>query len=71
MYGILDHLRREQSSALAGFVHFPASSEMAAADPRLPSLPLDLMERALLMAVETVAEYLPARSTDLEGSAGL
>jgi pyroglutamyl-peptidase len=71
MYGILDHLRREQSPALAGFIHFPASSEMAAADPRLPSLPLDVMERALVLAVETVAEYLPARSADLEGSSGL
>jgi pyroglutamyl-peptidase len=71
MYGILDHLRRQGSATLAGFLHVPASTELAASDPALPSLPLDLMERALLVAVETVAEYLPARAGDLEGSAGL
>ena len=55
MYGVLDHLRKEGRDTLAGFVHFPASTEMAVADPRLPSLPLDLMERALIVVVETVA----------------
>jgi pyroglutamyl-peptidase len=71
MYGMLDHLRRQGSGALAGFIHFPASTEMAAADPRLASLPLDLMERALQIAVETVAEYLPSHADDLQGSSGL
>lgn len=72
MYGILDHLRRRHDSrALAGFVHFPASTEMAAADPRLASLPLETMERALLIAVETVAEYVGSLSGDLAGSSGL
>lgn len=71
MYGILDHLRLEGSQTLAGFIHFPASTQMAAVDPRLPSLPLEVMERALLIAVETVAEYLPAHATTLEGSSGL
>ncbi len=71
MYGVLDHLRRQGSRALAGFIHFPASSEMAAVDPRMPSLPLDLMERALLIAVETVAEYLPTRAQTPEGSSAL
>lgn len=71
MYGILEHLRRRGSHALAGFVHFPASTEMAAADPRLASLPLETMERALLIAVETVAEYVGSLSDDLAGSSGL
>ena len=60
MYGILDHLRREGSSTPAGFIHVPASSEMAATDPTLPSLPLETMERALRIAVGTVAEHLRA-----------
>lgn len=60
MYGVLDHLRREGRDTLAGFVHFPASTEMAVADPRLPSLPLDLMERALVVVVETVAARVRA-----------
>ena len=71
MYGILDHLRRKGSRSLAGFIHFPASTEMAAADPRMPSLPLETMQRALTVVVETVAEYLPTHSADLEGSSGL
>jgi len=71
MYGILDHLRRQGSKALAGFIHFPASSELAADDPRLPGLPLHVMERALLIAVETVAEYVGSAADDLEASSGL
>lgn len=70
MYGLLDHLRRQESRTLGGFIHFPASAEMAAADPSLPSLPLETMERALLVAVETVAEYLPGGSAP-EASSGL
>lgn len=70
MYGVLDHLRRRESPALAGFIHFPASTELAASDPRLASMPLDLMEQALLIAVETVAEYLPARR-EVTGSSAL
>ncbi|HSE09862.1 MAG TPA: pyroglutamyl-peptidase I [Nocardioidaceae bacterium] len=71
MYGILDHLRRRDSAALAGFIHFPASSEMAAADPKLASLPLEMMERALLLAVETITAHLHGRSEDLAGAPGL
>jgi pyroglutamyl-peptidase len=58
MYGILDHLRGNGQAALAGFVHFPASTEMAVANPMLPSLPLEMMRRALLIAVETVNRTL-------------
>lgn len=70
MYGLLDHVRRQGGPTLAGFIHFPASAEMAAGEPALPSLPLETMERALLIALETVAEYLPGRSTP-EASSGL
>lgn len=68
MYGVLDHLRRTESRTLAGFVHFPASTEMAADEPDLPSLPMDVMHRALLVVVETVAEYLPHPSDPLASS---
>ncbi|HLN77858.1 MAG TPA: pyroglutamyl-peptidase I [Nocardioidaceae bacterium] len=71
MYGVLDHLRREGGDTLAGFIHFPASTEMAASDPRLPSLPLAVMERALVVAIETVAEYLPTRADSRKDSAAL
>lgn len=67
---LLDHVRRQGGPTLAGFIHFPASAEMAAGEPALPSLPLETMERALLIALETVAEYLPGRSTP-EASSGL
>ena len=58
MYGLLDHLRRTGRVVPAGFIHFPASTEMAVADPRLPSLPLEMMERALVVAVQTVVRSL-------------
>lgn len=62
MYGVLDHLRRNgPATTLAGFLHFPASTEMALTNPTLPSLPLETMQRALLIAIETV-------STSLRGS---
>jgi pyroglutamyl-peptidase len=61
MYGVLDHLRRNgPATTLAGFVHFPASTEMAVQNPTLPGLPLDMMRRALLITIETVSSSLPA-----------
>lgn len=61
MYGLLDHLRRHERNVPAGFIHFPASTEMAAVDPRLPSMPLAMMGRALEIAVETVSDGLRRR----------
>jgi pyroglutamyl-peptidase len=64
MYGVLDHLRRNgPATTLAGFVHFPASTEMAVQNPTLPGLPLDMMRRALLITIETVISSLPASTT--------
>ena len=54
MYGVLNHLRLSGSGTLAGFIHFPASTDMAVASPTLPSLPIEMMRRALLIAIETV-----------------
>ncbi len=63
MYGVLHHLRHNGSRTLAGFIHFPASTDMAVADPTLPSLPQEMMRRALLIAIETVREALPATAS--------
>ncbi len=70
MYGLLDHLRRQDGAPLGGLIHLPASAEMAAVEPALPGLPLETLERALLIAVETVAEYLPGGPAP-EASSGL
>ncbi len=59
MYGLLHHLRHLESGTPAGFIHFPASTDMAVVEPTLPSLPEDMMRRALLIAIETVREALP------------
>ena len=56
LYGVLDHLRRRQLPTLAGFLHFPASTEMAMRHPTMPSLPLEMSERALRVALETCVE---------------
>jgi len=58
MYGVLNHARRCGSPSVAGFIHFPASTEMAVGQPAMPSLPVDLMRRALLIAVETTVDHL-------------
>lgn len=58
MYAVLDHLRRAGRNVPAGFLHFPASTEMAVGDPRLPSLPMATMERALQVAIDTVVASL-------------
>lgn len=70
MYGVLDHLRRHGSDTIAGFIHFPASTQMALADPRLPSLPLPLMKEALLVAINTVAGFLGERAVGTATTTG-
>lgn len=64
MYGMLNHLRLNASGTLAGFIHFPASTDMAVGNPTLPSLPIEMMQRALLIAIQTVSEAVPATAVD-------
>ena len=66
MYGVLNHLRLNGSGTLAGFIHFPASTDMAVANPTLPSLPVEMMRRALIIAIHTVSAALPERGTGEE-----
>ncbi|MGN7456091.1 pyroglutamyl-peptidase I [Paenibacillus pasadenensis] len=57
MYAALDHVRDSGSGALAGFIHFPASTELALDKPGLPSLPQSMLHDALRIAIaETLAE---------------
>lgn len=58
LYGILNHLKNSESAIVAGFVHFPASTEMAVADSTSPSLPMGMMVNALHVVIETVAGEL-------------
>jgi pyroglutamyl-peptidase len=67
LYGVLDHVRRTRRGILAGFIHFPASTEMAVSNPTLPSLPLEMMRRALMVAIETVGNSLTSASTAAPG----
>jgi pyroglutamyl-peptidase len=55
-YGLLDHVRRNGAPTTAGFVHFPASTEMAVERPAMPSLPLGMMAEALKIVIETAVE---------------
>lgn len=56
MYALLDALRESGSPALAGFVHFPASTRLAALKPSLPSLPQETLLQALRIVVRVTAE---------------
>ncbi len=55
LYGVLDHVKKNDLPILAGFVHFPASTEMALESPFQPSLPMEMMVEALKVILETVA----------------
>lgn len=54
MYRVLDHIRAGQLSICAGFVHFPASTEMAVLQPSVPSMPVPVMLDALRIMIRTV-----------------
>lgn len=54
MYRVLDHIRVGQLPIRAGFVHFPASTEMAVLKPSVPSLPIPMMLDALRIMIRTV-----------------
>lgn len=56
LYGLLNHVRRNGIPVAAGFVHFPASTEMAVESPAQPSLPMEMMLRALRIIIETVLQ---------------
>ena len=53
LYAVLNHIRKNNLSIKAGFIHFPASTEMSARNPSLASLPQELMARGLKVIVET------------------
>ncbi|WP_186323337.1 pyroglutamyl-peptidase I [Paenibacillus xylanexedens] len=54
MYRVLDWIRLEQLPIRAGFVHFPASTEMAVLQPAVPSLPIGMMLDGLWVMIRTV-----------------
>lgn len=54
MYALLDYIRIHELPIAGGFVHFPASEEMAALKPSLPSLSHDTM----LKGLKTILEVL-------------
>jgi pyroglutamyl-peptidase len=56
LYAVLNHIRKNKLPIKAGFIHFPASTEMAAQNPSLPSLPQELIAYALRIIVETCVE---------------
>ncbi|WMT38871.1 pyroglutamyl-peptidase I [Paenibacillus sp. D2_2] len=54
MYALLDYIRVHQLPMVGGFVHFPASEEMAAAKPSLPSLSHETMLKGLKVMIHTL-----------------
>ncbi|MBT2679669.1 pyroglutamyl-peptidase I [Bacillus sp. ISL-35] len=53
LYAVLNHIHKNNLPIKAGFIHFPASTEMSARNPSLPSLPQNVMTKALKVIVET------------------
>ncbi|WP_368503252.1 pyroglutamyl-peptidase I [Alkalihalophilus sp. As8PL] len=54
MYQTLHYIEENQLNVPAGFVHVPASSQMAVATPGLPSMSEDEMLRAVRLMVEAM-----------------
>ncbi|MFS1512939.1 pyroglutamyl-peptidase I [Chengkuizengella sp. SCS-71B] len=54
MYTMLHHIKKEEKSTRSGFVHIPASHELAIDNPKLPSW----SEQDLLRAVTVMIELL-------------
>lgn len=61
MYRVLDHIRRRELPIRAGFVHFPASAEMAAAQPSVPFMPQPMMLEGLRGIIGVTVSALQAR----------
>lgn len=58
MYAVLDYIRIHNLPMLGGFVHFPASTEMAVDKPGLPTLTHDTMLKGLEVIIQTTIEEL-------------
>jgi pyroglutamyl-peptidase len=64
LFGVVDYVKRNELPTIAGFVHFPASTEMAVEDPTQPSLPMEMMVDALETVLHTVVQELEARNLE-------
>lgn len=62
MYALLDEIRTRKLNAIGGFVHFPASTEMAAGKPSLPTLSFETMLKGLEIIIQTTMDELKSRS---------
>ncbi|MUG67433.1 pyroglutamyl-peptidase I [Paenibacillus campinasensis] len=58
MYSLLYHIQSHALPVIGGFVHFPASTEMAVDKPSLPTLSHDTMLAALRVIIETTMAEL-------------
>ncbi|OXM13472.1 pyroglutamyl-peptidase I [Paenibacillus herberti] len=61
MYAALHHIQQNNLDILAGFVHFPASTEMALDKPGLPTLPQNMLHDALCITIRATLEELKQR----------
>lgn len=64
MYALLDSLQQKEEKALAGFVHFPASTRLSALKPTLPSLPQETLLDALRIIVRVTAQAIHEGKTN-------
>jgi pyroglutamyl-peptidase len=53
LYAVLNYIQKNNLPIKAGFIHFPASTEMSSRNPALPSLPQEVMTSALKVIIQT------------------
>ncbi|NMO97833.1 pyroglutamyl-peptidase I [Paenibacillus lemnae] len=58
MYAVLNDIRQYDRKILGGFVHFPASTDMAADKPGMPSLSHETMLKGLEIIIQTTIDEI-------------
>lgn len=57
MYGVLNHISKNNIHIKAGFIHIPFLTEQAVDKPNMPSMSIDTMLKAIETAIATIILY--------------
>lgn len=64
LYGVLNYIRENELKIKAGFIHFPASTDLAVHRLDIPSMPYATMVDSLKIIIQTVIEELSLKTEE-------